>query len=433
MKKLLCLLLALCMCFSLSMLFTACDDEPADQPPPEEPQEGQVLLNGVPLADYVIVYPEGDSDMEEAAGYFIAFAKSELSVKMRAVSDQQAAAEYEILLGNTNRDTSSVQNVTLTKDEYYIAPLGKSVWISGIFPTKMHKAIDNLLASFVKVGNDMCFELAASKKESDFSHVRIMSYNVWGGTNNPGYNVDEERIGMVLDLIEKYEPDIFGLQEVVQHGWRKTLDAHFGDLYASVGVGRYANGGGESCAIYYLKSKFECLESGTRWLSETPDVPGSIIPEGSKSVRIYTYAKLKEKATGKVLLHVNTHLDNSGANVRQAEILMEEIAACNTEGLPCIITGDFNFGKDTEGYKNVTGEGYIDSLDVANYRESSVTDDKISHDGLISRYELIDHIFVTNDIKVPFYQLCTEKYACENGEIVQPSDHRPVYIDCVLP
>ena len=188
-------------------MFAACEEEP-DTPPESDPvEEGKVLLNGVPLEQYVIVYPEGDADMEEAAGYFVAYAKSELSVKMQSMSDAQPAAEYEILLGSTNRDTSSVEDVTLTKDEFYIAPLAKKVWVKGIFPTKMYKAIDNFLASFVEVGNDKCFNLTAPKKESDFSHLRIMSYNLHAGANHT--NRDFELIEMVLDLIGKYEPDIF--------------------------------------------------------------------------------------------------------------------------------------------------------------------------------------------------------------------------------
>ena len=428
MKRFLCIFLTICMCLSFALLFSACDEKPADQPPPEEPKEGQVLLNGVPLEQYMIVYPEGDSDMEEAAGYFAAYAKTILSVKMQSMSDQQASTEYELLLGNTNRGTSLDQSVMLTKDEYYIAPLAKKVCISGIFPTMMYAAIDNFLSSFVKVGNDMCFDLTAPKKGSDFSHLRIMTYNLLASTNNT--NRDYERIDMVLDLIEKYEPDIFGVQEAMPN-WKNSLCERFGDRYDYVGIAPHADGSGGRNHIFYLKSKFDLLDSGTRWLSETPDVPGSAV-EGSKYIRIYTYAKLKDKTTGKVFLHVNTHLDNSAKNEEQALILMNEISAYNTEKLPCFITADFNFRSDSNGYKSIIEEGYVDSFDAAHYKRN-VTDKSIAVDGLISRKDLIDHIFVTSDLKVQYYQLCTEKYARENGEIVQPSDHRPVFMDCVLP
>lgn len=424
MKKLLCLLLALCMCLSLSMLFTACDEEPTDPNADDTaPQEGQVLLNGVPLADYVIIYPSGDDHMKEAADYLVTAIKDRYSCVLQRSSDALSASDagsatgYEILLGNTNRDTSAVQGVTLTKDDYMIAPVGKSVWLTSSSLTLLYKAIDDFEASFVSDGKNTCMELSAPKKVSDTSYLRIMSYNVLGGTNHASR--DFERINMLLDLIEKYEPDIFGVQEATPN-WMSSLRERFGDRYDSVGVGRYADGSGEACAIFYLKSKYECLDSGTRWLSRTPEIPGSRLDE-SEYIRVYTYVKLKDKQTGKIFLHANTHLDlEDWACEEQADILMGELQSYKEEGLTLIVTGDYNCAKGSEAYRILTNTGFLDSIDIAEQTQNKEA-------------LWVDHIFLSKGIDVPYYQICTETYARANGEIVQPSDHRPVFIDCVIP
>lgn len=426
MKKLISVLLAICMCLSLALLLASCEEEPDDTPPEQDPVEGQVLLNGVPLADYAIVYPSGNDDLKEAADYLVFSLQTKYSCILQRTSDAlstaDTATEYEILLGDTNRDTSSVQGVTLTKDDYMIAPVGKKVWITGTFPTTLYKAIDDFAASFVDDGKNTCMDLTAPKTASCSDFLRVMTYNLHAGANHT--NRDLELIDMVLNLIEKYEPDIFGVQEATPN-WMSSLRERFGDRYDSVGVGRYANGSGEACAIFYLKDRFEIVdnETGTRWLSNTPDVPGSKL-DNSQYTRIYTYAKFKDKQTGKVFLHANTHLDlDDVACEEQANILVEELKPYEEAGFPLIVTGDYNCAKGSFAYATMTDArwgGLNDSLDIAEYT-------------LNGSNSMIDHIFLSKEVDVSYYQVCTETYERANGEVVQPSDHKPVFIDCVLP
>ena len=315
MKKLLCLLLALCMCFSLSMLLTACDD--------------------------VAKNPNTEDDASK----------------------------------NPNTEDDASQN-----------------------PSS---------------------ENPAPEKESGSGSLRVMTYNLHAGANHT--NRDFELIDMVLNLIEKYEPDIFGVQEATPN-WMSSLRERFGDRYDSVGVGRYANGSGEACAIFYLKDRFEIVnnETGTKWLSLTPDVPGSY-DFGSDYVRIYTYAKFKDKETGKIFVHVNTHLDvDDYACEEQADLLMQVCKEYENKGFPCIVTGDYNCAKGSEAYRILTNTGFLDSIDIAEQTQNKEA-------------LWVDHIFLSKGINVPYYQICTETYARANGETVQPSDHKPVFIDCVIP
>ena len=420
MKKLLCTLLVLCMCMSVGLLFASCEEEPDVTPQPEPEDKEEVLLNGIPLTNYKIIYPAGDDLLKEAAESLADALKTKYSCALPSSSDAASTAEHEILLGNIDRDTSSVQSEALTKDDYQIAPLGKKIWLSGGSLLSLYKCIDDFVASFVQSGNDLCMNLSAPKRGSDASYSRVMTYNVLASTNHT--NRDLEKINMVLDLIEKYEPDIFGVQEATPN-WMSSLRDRFGDRYDSVGVGRYKDGSGEASAIFYLKDEYELLDSGTRWLSETPDVPGSR-SFGSQYVRIYTWAKLKEKSTGKIFLHANTHLDlDDYACEMQAELLMEELQPYRDAGIPVILTGDFNCRSYDLAYQIINDKRYgamKDSLNEAEHKRNNA-------DGMI------DHIFLTDEVKALYYQVCTEKFARANGEVIQPSDHKPVFIDCVLP
>lgn len=71
-----------------------------------------------------------------------------------------------------------------------------------------------------------------------------------------------------------YEPDVIGTQEGLEHQI-KYLDDNL-KSYKFVGVARADNkegGKGEFSAIFYNSDKYDELENGTFWLSETPKKP----------------------------------------------------------------------------------------------------------------------------------------------------------------
>jgi endonuclease/exonuclease/phosphatase family metal-dependent hydrolase len=82
-----------------------------------------------------------------------------------------------------------------------------------------------------------------------------------------------QRAPVIAGMIRFHNFDVLGTQEA----YRNQLD----DLqkllpgYDHVGVGRDdGRTKGEHAAIFFKKDKFRLLESGTFWLSETPDEPG---------------------------------------------------------------------------------------------------------------------------------------------------------------
>ena len=141
--------------------------------------------------------------------------------------------------------------------------------------------------------------------------------------------------------------------------WMERLTNKFGD-YTVVGDGLDGSGSGEHCAIFFRSSMFRLIESGTKWLSNSPDSKGSVYSytENGKTYkanysRIMTYVVLQRKDNGAKFLYVNTHLDNNGKNehdiaekIREGEVhnMMKLINGITSRfgNIPVIANGDFN-------------------------------------------------------------------------------------------
>ena len=194
--------------------------------------------------------------------------------------------------------------------------------------------------------------------------LKVMSFNVQT-ENGTSVNFDL-RAEMLRDLLDQLQPDSIGMQEVTT-GWIYRMDNFaFNNSYAGVGEGRTP--GGEASSIYYRQDKFELVASGTFWLSETPDVMGSSLPNANYP-RICTWAHLRDKATGFEYIHVNTHLDHNGNNsssdgksirTTQVRVMLEYLQ--KLPDVPMVLTGDFNQAKTTSEdvnyamFKNILGE-----------------------------------------------------------------------------
>lgn len=169
-----------------------------------------------------------------------------------------------------------------------------------------------------------------------------------------GWNVRRDR---VANYIREKAIDVVGMQEVLHPQLLDLLERL--PQYDYVGVGR-ADGKtrGEYSPIFFLKEKFEVLDKGNFWLSETPDVPGSKGWDAAIE-RIASYAKLKDKATGKIFMAVNTHFDHVGVMARResAKLIMKKIQEI-VGNRPAVVTGDFNVTEDDEAYVTMTTDAF---------------------------------------------------------------------------
>ena len=173
---------------------------------------------------------------------------------------------------------------------------------------------------------------------------RIATFNVRVPVDK-SRNDWQARVPRIRTLLEKYRLDVIGVQELTPKQKAALLSPD--TSYEAVGVGREPDQGGEQCCIFYRTERFDCLENGTFWLSETPEVVGSR-SWNSACRRICTWARLRDRRTGQIFLHFNTHLDHISEEARQkgAELILSQIEAMG-QGLPCFLTGDLNCRADS--------------------------------------------------------------------------------------
>ena len=252
--------------------------------------------------------------------------------------------------------------------------------------------------------------------------LTIMTYNL--KCSGEGKYSQESRKDAICTLINKYSPDSLGVQEA-DINWVGRLTATLTD-YANVGT--YRDDGiseGESNNIFYKKDKYDLVDSGDFWLSETPEVPSK--DWDSACYRICTYAVLKDKETGFVYAHFNTHFDHV-SDVAQAEsvaLVSAKIAEIAPD-IPVVLTGDFNFNETVEHYENVLSCGLQNTKYLAEDYDLGAT-----YNGYkFIRFSInpIDHVFVNGYVKS--VKSSTIDKSRFNG--IYPSDHFPVIVEMTM-
>ena len=187
--------------------------------------------------------------------------------------------------------------------------------------------------------------------------IRIVSFNL--RTADDIYGSVKNRAVFVSKALKAYHPDSFGVQECNKK-WLGHLEAYLGDEYDHVGEARDGSRNTEYSCVFFLREKYELIDEGTIWLSETPYVSGSK-SFSSSMPRICTWAVLKNRESGEVYTHLNTHLDHLLEKARkgQAGVLLEKAAELSVSA-PVVITGDFNADEKSATYSMMTAE-YADS------------------------------------------------------------------------
>ncbi len=258
--------------------------------------------------------------------------------------------------------------------------------------------------------------------------VKVVSFNL-----DANESTSNERSQRLLPLILSYEPDSIGVQEA-RGNWVRLLNQGLvAKGYTRVGVdaGGNANAtfGYFATYIFYRSDKYDLIESGTFWMSKTPDVP-SIYDSTVDCNRTCTWALLENKETGFRYIHMNCHLDwmNMEVNKIQVAMIREQIERFEAMGYPVFATGDYNCDEGTASYKEMLKSDVIaDSKHVA---------DKTMDLGTYPSYgqydvtvtKPIDYVFVTKNMAdVHEYKVIDEK---PGGEYV--SDHNGLFVHATV-
>lgn len=235
----------------------------------------------------------------------------------------------------------------------------------------------------------------------------------------------DQRKERVVKFVTKNKLDIVGMQEVT-HPQLEYLNEKLGKNYDYVGVGRTdGKTKGEYSPIFFNRAKYEVLDKGNFWLSETPDAVG-VKGWDAAIERIATWVKFRDKKTGKIFMAVNTHFDHVGKVARKesAKLIMEKIQQI-VEYDPAVVTGDFNITENDEAYHTMTTNRFKmkDAYHVTDcHKGATHTFHSFCR---IDRQdcEKIDFIFVTPNIHVK------NTYIELENPKKQLSDHNPHWAD----
>lgn len=261
--------------------------------------------------------------------------------------------------------------------------------------------------------------------------VHVTSFNIRYGTADDGGDAWPHRKELVYGVIRGQDSDFVGLQEAL----RFQIDAIRESVpdYDEVGVGRDdGKEAGEYSAILYKSDRWRAEDSGTLWLSDTPDVPGSMT-WGNEITRIATWARFVEIETGRAVWLFNTHFDHVSQPSREksAQLLASRIAQRGSDD-PVIVTGDFNAGEANPAIlylKNATKRSPVTLVDT--FRVLHPDEQPVGTGGGFEGLRdgpKIDYVFAEPDAKVGKAGIVRDH---RNGRY--PSDHFPVYAEITLP
>lgn len=300
--------------------------------------------------------------------------------------------------------------------------------------------------------------------------LNIATYNIrQSGGNADTPNSWQNRCNDFVNFIREMKLDVIGFQEVTPIQL-EFLGESLSE-YSYLGEFREKDRkSGEAGPVFYRKSLFELKDSGTFWLSETPDVPGSKSWR-TACPRICTWVILKDTRTGKSFAFANVHTDHKSplARTNGLRLILQKMEHF-AKGVPVILLGDLNCSEIEQGivevskvlrnamfvsetpptgpWRSYTGwkwrkdevstkEALTVPIRVRSTRRESSDEYYFRKEGLepmpYSNYingARLDYIFVSPAIRVLSYATRNDSRPNLN---LYPSDHFPVTVTIVLP
>ena len=229
-----------------------------------------------------------------------------------------------------------------------------------------------------------------------------------------------KRAGLIAEEIEDVQPDIIGFQEAtfVHYNYLKKIMTGYDSEMAYRDEFILSEG----CPIFYRTDRYEKIDSGSFWLSETPEVMSK--DWGSEHYRICVYVILRDVVTDKQFAVFNTHLDHTSdeARINGIAVVLDKIAEFGD--LPAYLMGDMNAKENSK-----TIESTKDSFDDAN-KISVITEDTATFHGWgkASDPRRIDYILISKgDAEVYEYHVVNHLH-----DGIYSSDHASIYIKTKL-
>lgn len=254
---------------------------------------------------------------------------------------------------------------------------------------------------------------------------RFASFNVRYDNPNDVGNLWKDRLPHVISLIQFHQIGLFGTQEGLSHQVKQMSE---GLGYEYLGVGRDDGAEkGEYTAILFDPNLYKLEDSGTFWLSPTPEKPSK--GWDASLNRICSWGRFKAK-DGKQFYIFNIHYDHIGQQAREesSKLVAAKIKEINKENLPTIWMGDFNVTPDNAAYQTIiSNPDWKDARLVSKIAAYGPKGSFSAFDWERMPDGIIDHIFVHGKIDVVRHGILTDNYGKK-----YPSDHFPVLVEIEL-
>ena len=241
-----------------------------------------------------------------------------------------------------------------------------------------------------------------------------------------GTNVWSKRMPLIANFFFYHDVDICGSQELYKNQIADITEA-VKEKYEIFGTTTSPSADlikkrNHNNVIFYKRERFELLDSGVFWLSETPEKESK--GWTARYPRNCNWGKFKDKKTGKEFFIFNTHFHHIGENVQieSAKLLskkIKEIAGSNT----FYAMGDLNSTPESKAIKTIKESGFIvDAKDVC--KTALYGPDYTDNYGYTGKKSVwIDWVFVSKNVEVQKYAVFAE---CFDG--VWLSDHFPLLL-----
>ena len=244
--------------------------------------------------------------------------------------------------------------------------------------------------------------------------IKAISFNIRCCDDKDGHAI-EERAPRLAEAVLPYDADVIGLQEY-RPKWEAPIEKYFGDKYEI--FNKYRDDVRfESAPILWKKDKFELINKGYFWLSDTPEIMSRGWDELPHN-RICEYVILSCKETGEKFTYLNTHYGfGDDCHIKSSRLIAEY--ANKLSDLPTFVTGDFNMTPSMAGYAEITKH----FTDVNAVTEKSTATTYHGYEPEKHADSHIDYCFINDKVQPLSWELIDKTF---DGKY--PSDHYGLFV-----
>ncbi len=272
----------------------------------------------------------------------------------------------------------------------------------------------------------------------DHRDMKVMSFNIMCSFcgNDKGNDPWQARVNYFADIFKRHAPDLAGLQELtfakeINDQILPLIDGYKA-IYARDLEPEETTSWTDypDATIVYLASRFEPLETGWYWNSETPDTAwASGWSENGSLWRIVVWTRFKQISDGREFIFATTHFDNNQPNQPHSAVLAINRFKAMAETYPVIFVGDYNSKPGVEAYATLatgiggTGFHFLNAYDLAGSTFLQVTN--LNPKPAYDPASRIDHIWLAGTAQWGAAEWTVDMtgYGEHN---YYPSDHFPI-------